>query len=303
MLQLLWGLVGLGAGWLLGARRSAQAETAARKNSELTHQQLAEHVARAQALVHQIPPLVDELDALRATTESFAPLTEELRVAHATANGLRENAAALDKQLGRIGREQFKINTLAEAQQLQVQHALEQLRDLSARRESDVALLREQLRAEQSAQRLTVIQQLLPALDGLDEAIAAGQRLLARATRTESAPQPLYTLSFQQRVAIAMGRGELPTVPANGAEEWRQAAAAWLAGIELVRARLLRVLAAENVQPIHAQDEPFDPHLHIAVEIVPSTEHVAAGTVVEEYRRGYRVGERVLRPAEVVVAK
>ena len=52
-----------------------------------------------------------------------------------------------------------------------------------------------------------------------------------------------------------------------------------------------------------ALGEPFDPHRHIAIDSVPASEDAAAGTVVAEYRRGYAQGERLLRLAEVVVAR
>ena len=47
---------------------------------------------------------------------------------------------------------------------------------------------------------------------------------------------------------------------------------------------------------------PFDPHHHVAVEVVPADETVSPGTVASELRRGYLVGDRVLRYAEVAVA-
>jgi len=48
--------------------------------------------------------------------------------------------------------------------------------------------------------------------------------------------------------------------------------------------------------------QPFDPQQHVAIGVVPANEEHPAGTVVEELRRGYLVGERVLRHAEVLVA-
>ena len=237
-----------------------------------------------------------------AIEERAALVAEPVGELRETASALREGAAALDKQLGRIGREQFKANTLEESQQRQAQAALEQLRDLSARREADLAVLRDQLRADQSAQRLTVIQQLLPALDGLDEALAAGQRLLADKPTSEPVA-PITSLTLRQRIEFILGRREPPPVIVNPEREWRESVAAWLHGIELVRARLLQVLSAENVQPIDALGEMFDPHRHIAVETVTATDGIAPGTIVEEYRQGYQVGDRILRASEVVVAK
>lgn len=280
-MRLIFGLIGFVAGWLL---KAPSLQTAERGGPAPEDQAFAAQLDRAAALGAQLDPLVQELSAVSSGTTA-----------------LRESVAALDKQLGRVGREQFKVNMLSETQQQQIQTALDQLRDLNTRREADLALLRDQLRTEQSAQRLVVIQRILPALDSLDEAIASGARLGARQPPPDSAQAPVLTL--QQRVAIALGRGEIPATPSKDIAEWHSALMAWLAGLVLVRERLLQTLAAEGVYPIPARGEPFDPHRNIAIEVIPATEAQPAGTVVDEYRRGYQVGERILRTAEVVVAK
>ncbi len=75
----------------------------------------------------------------------------------------------------------------------------------------------------------------------------------------------------------------------------------WVQGIYLVARRLKQTLQQLDVRPIGAVGEPFDPHLHEAI----MTEHradVPAGTVTQVSRPGYTLGERVIRPAQVVVA-
>ena len=52
---------------------------------------------------------------------------------------------------------------------------------------------------------------------------------------------------------------------------------------------------------IEAQGKPFDPQVHEAVRRVPSSEH-PPGTVVEVYQKGYKLKDRMLRPAMVAVA-
>lgn len=279
--RIIFGLVGLLAGWVVRGQRAVAPNRAA---------EMLEEPDEA------LP------EASTVAEERGAPFVDQVNELRETAAALREGVAALDKQLSRVGREQFKANTLEEAQQRQAQAALEQLRDLSARREADLAVLREQLHADHSAQRLTVIQQLLPTLDGLNEALAAGQRLLADQPAPEPAALPA-PLTLRERVAFVLGRRTLPQVVVQSNGEWREAVAAWLRGIELVRERLLHVLSAEGVQPIDALGEMFDPHRHIAAETVPAADGIAPGTIVEEYRKGYQVGDRILRAAEVVVAK
>jgi len=75
----------------------------------------------------------------------------------------------------------------------------------------------------------------------------------------------------------------------------------FLHGIQLISKQLSEVLESFGVQPIPAVGERFDPHIHEAVVTEPSDEH-EPDTVVEELARGYRIGDRLLRPAMVKVA-
>jgi len=75
-------------------------------------------------------------------------------------------------------------------------------------------------------------------------------------------------------------------------------------GVALTRDELMRVLNKHDVERFEAQGSPFDPAWHEAVHVVPAGAlGVKPGTVVEVVRSGYRRGERLLRPAQVVVAK
>ena len=96
---------------------------------------------------------------------------------------LHEALLGLEKQVGRAGREQLKTNTIAEAQSAQLAEALEQLRAADSRRAAEIDALREQQRREQVAARRAAAQDILPALDGLDEALRSGRQLLAASAR------------------------------------------------------------------------------------------------------------------------
>ena len=63
-----------------------------------------------------------------------------------------------------------------------------------------------------------------------------------------------------------------------------------------------RMLAGSGVEPIESVGKEFDPEVHEAVETV-SVEPELEGKVVAEYDRGYRMGERLLRPARVKVGR
>ena len=218
--------------------------------------------------------------------------------------------AGLEKQIVRLGREQFKLGSLLEAQQGHLQAILQQLaQDDSAQR-----------RADRAEARLELIQQWLPALDGLDQALATGEQFLDRlpastrpaasAASTAIVPSGAYPASrWVSLVAwpvVLAGlalRRPAPTPPADELRAWREAFAAWLRGLELVRARWRATLAAEGVRSIDTVGQPFDPHRHVAVDTAPAGPDVVPGHIVAEVRAGYAASDRVLRYAEVIVAR
>ena len=79
-------------------------------------------------------------------------------------------------------------------------------------------------------------------------------------------------------------------------------AAAYRKGIELIYRQLQDLLARRGVTPVDTVGKPFDPRFHQAVTYESSPGR-AEGEVIEEVRRGYTHGDRLLRPAMVKVAK
>jgi molecular chaperone GrpE len=73
-------------------------------------------------------------------------------------------------------------------------------------------------------------------------------------------------------------------------------------GVELIHKQMLEMLRKRGVTPIEALGADFDPNVHEAVTHEESDQH-REGEVMEELQRGYKVGERLLRPAMVKVAK
>src|SRR5947209_12777166 len=71
-------------------------------------------------------------------------------------------------------------------------------------------------------------------------------------------------------------------------------------GMVLVQKQLNDLLAENGLQPIEAEGKPFDPNLHEAIAHEPSK--YPEGTVIRQARRGYRLKDRLLRPARVVVS-
>jgi molecular chaperone GrpE len=82
---------------------------------------------------------------------------------------------------------------------------------------------------------------------------------------------------------------------AEGAETYRR-------GVELINKRLDDILRRRGVRPIEALGADFDPNFHEAVAHEPA-EGRREGEVIEDFRRGYMLGDRLLRPSMVKVAK
>jgi len=78
--------------------------------------------------------------------------------------------------------------------------------------------------------------------------------------------------------------------------------AAYRKGVELIHAKLYDLLRKYGVRPMEAVGADFDPNLHQAVMHEESAEH-RDGEVIDELRKGYMIGDRLLRPAMVKVAK
>jgi molecular chaperone GrpE len=120
----------------------------------------------------------------------------------------------------------------------------------------------------------------------------------------------------QQRERDEMNRqakerilGELPGVVDNLERALKHAGAAGAdpgtlaQGVELVCKQLQEVLGRFGAEPIVALGAMFDPRLHEAMARVETAGDPPDGTVIEEYRRGYLLDGKVLRPALVAVAK
>mgnify|MGYP000753358761 CR=1 FL=1 len=83
--------------------------------------------------------------------------------------------------------------------------------------------------------------------------------------------------------------------------QWFRDLDGMLHGLRLIHRRLLDLLARFNVRPIETIGRPFDPTLHEAFAVEPTDEY-EENTILDEYHRGYMMGDRLLRPARVKVA-
>lgn len=76
----------------------------------------------------------------------------------------------------------------------------------------------------------------------------------------------------------------------------------WAVGFEMILTQFRQVLISHGVMEYESMGQHFDPHLHDAVEVV-ETSDFANGTIVGEFLRGYKMGDRIIRVARVKVAK
>jgi len=87
------------------------------------------------------------------------------------------------------------------------------------------------------------------------------------------------------------------SVEAVESDEFRH----FLSGVDLIWKQLISVLDALGVKPISAVGEQFNPHIHEAV-VTEATDEYEPDTVIQEIRSGYRLGDRLIRPALVKVS-
>ncbi len=254
--------------------------------------------------------LEEELASLRMQLEALAtqvagwPLAREEDLEAWSA--LQQRLDRMEKQIQRAGKEQFRTNALTESTQQKLETVLETIQVLDEARNRELEQAREALEEARTEGRVAFFTRLLPAVDSLEEALAAGRRQLAgwvrEPVRDDPAPLPLARrLGFAWRLL----RGAwVPWEAAAGPRERLrpESLASWLAGLELLRERLLEHFAEEGIRPMVTVGELFNPRLHLACKTVPASAQ-RPGTIVEEARAGYQMDDTVLRYAEVVVAR
>jgi molecular chaperone GrpE len=135
-------------------------------------------------------------------------------------------------------------------------------------------------------------------LDGWQRALAEFSNYKKRVDRDREA--------IYQEAAIRVIKGYLDVVDdleralANRPQDGE--GAAWAEGIELIYRKLLGLLEGEGVTPMEVDAQMFDPNLHEAISQEESEKH-ESGEIIEVVQTGYVLGNRVIRPARVRVAR
>ena len=135
--------------------------------------------------------------------------------------------------------------------------------------------------------------------DSLLDRLARAQAEFENARRRASKEQQ----DFRDYAAADSIRPLLPVLDSfERALQVKSEPADFRSGVELIYKQLQDALAKVGVKAIPAKGEPFDPHVHEAIEMVETTD-AADHEVLEELQRGYKIKDRLLRPAMVKVAK
>jgi len=156
------------------------------------------------------------------------------------------------------------VATRAELKRVQEENA--ELKDRLARRQADFENYRKRVERERSETYNRVVADVAAKLLGVSDN-------LKRALETEA------------------------SVEATESDEFRH----FLSGVDLIYKQLTGVLEAMGVKPIVAVGEKFNPHIHEAV-VTEATDEVEPDTIVQEIRTGYRLGDKLIRPALVKVS-
>ena len=116
----------------------------------------------------------------------------------------------------------------------------------------------------------SLLQKLLPVLDNFEMALAAAQ-----------------TASADRKNGTAVQGDKLASLQS---------------GVTMIQQQLKNALAETGLEEIDAAGKPFDPNIHEAISQQESTE-IPEGNVLQQVRKGYKLKDRLLRPAAVVVAR
>jgi molecular chaperone GrpE len=217
------------------------------------------------SIVPEDEPSAVEQEASAIEYETSAPEPELLDAQNQPIQPSPQADGAGDVAISAGGPEVAElVATRAELKRLESE--VKELRDSLARRQADFENYRKRMERERSETYNRVVAdiatKLLPVLDNLK-----------RALETEA------------------------SVEASESDEFRH----FLSGVDLIYKQLNGVLDAFGVKPVPAEGEHFNPHIHEAVVTESSDDH-EPDTVIQEIVRGYRLADKLIRPALVKVA-
>src|SRR5579864_1540241 len=143
------------------------------------------------------------------------------------------------------------------------------------------------------------LQKLKAERDTLLDRLARAQAEFENARRRASKEQQ----DFRDFASVETIKSLLPVIDSfERALQAKSDMGEFRTGVELIYKQLQDVLAKLGVQPIPAKGQQFDPHVHEAIEMV-DTPDAGDHEVLDEWQRGYKFKDRLIRPAMVRVAR
>jgi molecular chaperone GrpE len=261
----------------------------------------------------------DQLIALSQQLTEVA--TQDQLVRLATLVATQQQVAELAESLRELSRAHVREQETEELRGRQVRDLLTTVQAMLTRRsqieERQVVVDQPRLEEMRREARGEFAAVFLPALDGIEAVLDEGRALLTRhrqelADTGQTPDRGAAGGGIVQRIRTRLtGEGDAPDAGTHGPPHppppetqggAAQAINGWLRGLALVRDRFLALMAQEGIVAIPVARQRFDPRVHLAVQSEPRND-VPPDTIVREVRRGFRQGNRVLRYAEVVVAR
>jgi molecular chaperone GrpE len=123
-----------------------------------------------------------------------------------------------------------------------------------------------------------------------------------RAARERQEAAQSASAALVNKLLPVLDHFEMAQAAARNAPDLQNGTAALQDGIAMIQQQLKGILAETGLEEVDASGRPFDPTLHEAVSQLETAE-VPEGEVVQQIRKGYKLRDRLLRPATVVVAK
>jgi molecular chaperone GrpE len=136
--------------------------------------------------------------------------------------------------------------------------------------------------------------------DRLLRAVADLENFKKRAAREKTEAVQFANAALLQKLLPVLDNFEMAQTSAQNAQD--EKLVSLKAGIAIIQQQLKAVLSESGLEEIDANGKPFDPALHEAVS-QQETSEISEGHVVQQLRKGYKLRERLLRPASVIVAK
>lgn len=131
-------------------------------------------------------------------------------------------------------------------------------------------------------------------------------RLLAESEnmrkRLSKEKQEMMAFALQNVLAEFLGPIDHMENALNYTEQMSDEVKHWSLGFQMILTQFKDVLSNHGARSFVSKEKHFDPHMHEAVEAV-EREDIPPGIVVEEFVKGYKMGDKILRPARVKVSK